>query len=369
MEDQMPKEDTDLPLRTPRQQTDESLRVEREKSDRASEEKELQLEKQADIVVRVARARADEILKTSRDDSDRELLSSAAADVKRERDLADVALTHERAKADAMLDRERVQRRRYIEIFLANEREATDANLMDERADADTIVDMRDDFLAIVSHDLRSLLNGLSLSAQVLLEDAPADAAGDLARKCAKTSQRLVSRMSRLVNDLLDMASIEAGKVALLIEANDVADVVRDTLEAFEPLAAAKGVALSAEAKLIPCVYRFDAGRVLQVLANLVSNAIKFTPSGGRISLSIERESNDLHFALSDTGIGIPEDALPGVFEKFKQVAKDRRGLGLGLYISKGIVQSHGGRMWAESQLGAGSTFHFTIPTYGRRSL
>lgn len=80
------------------------------------------------------------------------------------------------------------------------------------------------------------------------------------------------------------------------------------------------------------------------------------------MSLRAAREENELRFAVKDTGIGIPEDALRDVFEKFKQVAKDRRGLGLGLYISKGIVEAHGGRMWADSQLGAGSTFHFTIP-------
>jgi signal transduction histidine kinase len=195
-----------------------------------------------------------------------------------------------------------------------------------------------------------------------LHDKAPTGAAGDLTRKCTTTSQRLVARMSRLVNDLLDVTSIEAGKVALLIEESDVADILRDTLEAFEPLAAAKGVSLSAEAGLPRCVGHFDSGRILEVLANLVSNALKFTPSGGRVSIRVAREGNELLFAVNDTGVGIPEDALERVFEKFKQVAKDRRGLGLGLYISKGLVEAHGGRMWGESQLGAGSTFHFAIP-------
>jgi signal transduction histidine kinase len=344
-----------------REQTDESLRLEREKSDAAAGEKRREIEARADAVVQIARDRADEVLQAARDDADREQPSSVPAS-ERERGLADVILARERAKADAVLERERIQRRECFEIFLANEREATDSNLMDERADADTNVATRDDFLATVSHDLRSLLSGISLSAQLLLEKAPTGTAGDLTRKCAGTSQRLVARMSRLVNDLLDVTSIEAGKVALLIEETDVADVLRDTLEAFDPLAAAKGVALSAEAELPPCVGRFDSGRVLEVLANLVSNALKFTSSGGRVSIGVAREGNELHFAVKDTGIGIPEDALQGVFEKFKQVAKDRRGLGLGLYISKGIVEAHGGRMWGESQLGAGSTFHFAIP-------
>jgi signal transduction histidine kinase len=359
----MPHQNAD-PIRQPhREQTDESLRNEREKSDTVSSEKQREFEALADAVVQVARERADEVLQAARDEADREQ-PSARTDPgsERERGRADVILARERAKADAALERERVQRRKYFEVFLANEREATDANLMEERADADTIVATRDDFLATVSHDLRSLLAGLSLSAQLLLEKAPPGAPGDLTRKCASTSQRLVARMSRLVNDLLDVASIEAGKVALLIEERDVADILRETLDAFEPLAAAKGVSLSAEAAPPPCVGRFDSGRILEVLANLVSNALKFTTSGGRVSIRVAREGNELRFAVKDTGIGIPEEALQGVFEKFKQVAKDRRGLGLGLYISKGIVEAHGGRMWGESQLGAGSTFYFAIP-------
>jgi signal transduction histidine kinase len=361
-EAKMPHKNADSSRQPHREQTDESLRNEREKSDTASTEKQREIEVEADAVVQVARERADEVLQTARDEADREQPSSSDPASERERGRADVILARERAKADAALERERVQRRKYLEVFLANEREATDANLMGERAVADTVVATRDDFLANVSHDLRSLLAGLSLSAQLLLDKAPPGAPGDLTRRCATTSQRLVARMSRLVNDLLDVASIEAGKVALLIEESDVADILRDTLEAFEPLATAKGISLSAEAVLPPCVGRFDSGRILEVLANLVSNALKFTPSGGRVSIQVAREGNELRFAVKDTGAGIPEAALEGVFEKFKQVAKDRRGLGLGLYISKGIVEAHGGRMWGESQLGSGSTFHFAIP-------
>ena len=105
-----------------------------------------------------------------------------------------------------------------------------------------------------------------------------------------------------------------------------------------------------------------DAGRILQVLANLVSNAMKFTPVGGRISVRAREENGQLVFTVSDTGMGIPEDALQAVFERFHQVSQDRRGLGLGLYISKRIVEGHRGRIWAESKLGSGSTFHFALP-------
>jgi signal transduction histidine kinase len=315
-------------------------------------------------VVQVARERADDVVQAAREDEDRAQVSSAPGDeaFEREREQADLVLARERAKADELLEAERVQRRKYFQIFLANEREATDANLMGERTDADTVVAQRDDFLAAVSHDLRSLLSSLALSSALLVEHAPRGAAGDQVRKSAATSQRLVVRMSRLVSDLLDVTSIEAGKVALLIEENDVADVLRDTLEAFESLAAAKGVALTASSEPPSCVGRFDAGRILQVLANLVSNGLKFTPAGGRISIRFACDESELQFSVSDTGLGIPNDAVASVFEKFKQVAKDRRGLGLGLHISKGIVEAHGGRMWVESQLGDGSTFHFAIP-------
>ena len=98
------------------------------------------------------------------------------------------------------------------------------------------------------------------------------------------------------------------------------------------------------------------------MLANLVSNAIKFTPAEGRVSVRIQSDESEIRFTVIDTGIGIPEDALQGVFERFHQVGRDRRGLGLGLHISKSIVEAHGGRMWVESKLATGSSFFFSLP-------
>jgi signal transduction histidine kinase len=107
----------------------------------------------------------------------------------------------------------------------------------------------------------------------------------------------------------------------------------------------------------------FDHERVLQVLANLLSNAIKFTPAGGRISFRVEPVGPDVRFSVADTGSGIPSHQLEAVFKRFWQArSEDWRGLGLGLYISKGIIETHGGRIWAESQLGKGSTFSITLP-------
>jgi signal transduction histidine kinase len=356
--------DVDRPGQPRRDQTDESLRVEREKSDAAGAQKHETLEAEADEVVQLARERADQVVQDARDEADRERPQSTAAEGagQRERSRADLVLRQERSSADALLENDRAERRRYLADFLAVERDATDKDLRGERANADKVIATRDDFLATVSHDLRSLLGGLSLNAELLVKHAPEGQAGDRIRKHAGTSQRLVARMNRLVNDLLDMASIEAGKLALVPTQVEVAHILRDTLEAFEPIAAAKRIRLGAGVEPVLLQTRIDADRILQVLANLVSNALKFTAPEGRVWIAAHSEKGEIHFAVSDTGIGIPQEELQGVFERFHQVSKDRRGLGLGLYISRCIVEVHGGRMWAESTLGAGSTFHVVLP-------
>jgi signal transduction histidine kinase len=354
-----------------RDQTDESLRAERHKADDAAAQQEAMeaVAVVADEVVRVARLRADEVVQTARDRADsKHLLPRAAAAVAstdRERTNEDLVLEGERSRADAVLERQRFDRKRYLADFLAVEREATDRYLVDERQDADTAIAARDEFLATVSHDLRSLLGGLSLSAELLWKQAPAGPGGDRVRTQAGTHQRLIARMNRLLNDLLDITSIEAGKLDLTMERFDVANILRDTVDAFQPIAAAKGIVLECDAEEPTRGARLDEGRMLQVLANLVANAIKFTPADGRVSIRSRWEGSDLHLSVSDTGIGIPESALTAVFERFHQVRKDRCGLGLGLHISRCIVEGHGGRMWAESKVAVGSTFHVVVPAEG----
>jgi len=346
--------------------TDESLRVEREKADDAVAEKREAVENAADEVVRIARDRADQVVQTARDDADRvrpQQASAAAASSERKRTDADRVLEQERAREDTALERERVRRRRYLGDFLAVERDATDEGLVDERARADTELEVRDQFLATVSHDLSSLLGGLSVGASVIHDRAPQGAAGDEIRKLAATHRRMVTRMNRLVGDLLDITSIQAGKLAILLEPLDVATVVRETLDAFAPMASARHLTLDADVAGLPARVWLDGGRILQVLANLVSNAIKFTPAEGRVSIRVRCEGSEILFAVSDTGIGIAEDALENIFERFHQVSPDRRGLGLGLHIAKCIVEAHGGRMWVDSKLGAGTTVHFALPT------
>ena len=127
-------------------------------------------------------------------------------------------------------------------------------------------------------------------------------------------------------------------------------------------MAAAKTITLDAVLPAPPLSATVDDLRILQVLENLVSNAIKFTPAGGRVSIRIRASVHRIQFVVSDTGIGIPENKLAAIFERFHQVSKDRRGLGLGLHISKSIVEAHGGRIWAKSEVGVGSTFYVELP-------
>ena len=170
--------------------------------------------------------------------------------------------------------------------------------------------------------------------------------------------------MNRLIGDLVDLASIAAGSLALTRELGDVTPIVTEAVDTFHAQALTRSVSIAAEiADPLPAV-AFDSARILQVLANLLSNAIKFTQPHGQIIVRAERVGDDLRFSVSDTGVGIPPDQLEAVFERYVQVTKnDRRGVGLGLHISKCIVQGHGGQIWAESTLGQGSIFRFTLPS------
>ena len=354
----------DPPDVSQREQTDESLSVEREKTDASIARKESTSQAQADEVVRVAREVADQVVQDAREHADAAQPPSTATEarVHGERARADDSLEDQRSTADAALKEQRAERARYLSDFLAVEREATDQDMSRERDYADRLVSTRDDLLANVSHDIRSLLNGLGLNTALLLKHAPEGPAGDALRKYASANQRLVARMNRMVNDLLDVTRIDAGTISLFSEQIEVNKILHDTLEAFGPMASVKGITLEANASAAPLRAHMDSGRVLQVLANLVSNAIKFTPAGGRVSIQVRAEKNEIVFSVADTGVGIAPAELKNVFERFRQLSKDRRGLGLGLHISKSIVEAHGGKLWVESRPGSGSTFSFGLP-------
>jgi PAS domain S-box-containing protein len=220
----------------------------------------------------------------------------------------------------------------------------------------------RDEVLAVVSHDLRNPVSAVSMCARVLLEDPPAEPAA--ARELLEAISESAAWMQRMIQDLLDVSHIEAGRLSVVRRPEPVAPIVHSALAMVELAAHENGIALSAEVPdgLPPA--DADAERVVQVLANLLTNAVKFTPRGGRVTVRAGRDGRELRFTVADTGPGIPAADLPRVFDRYWHAVRTARtrGSGLGLAIVKGIVEAHGGRVWAESVLGQGSTFGFTIP-------
>jgi len=350
-----------------RDQTDDSLRSERARTDRELEKKRASIEEDSDAVLARAHDRADEVLKTARAKADTTGMGSNA-ELEIERTEEDRALAEERTTQATQLASEREQQRLALAELLRFEREETDKDLLIERRGADAALVTRDDFLGMVSHDLRSLLGGIAVSTALLVKEAAPDDSGKKVMKRAESIQRFTARMNRLIGDLLDVVSIEAGQLHVRAVPDDVTRVMRESVDVFQSAAVAQGISLSLTGAPGPLLADFDYERILQVLANLLSNALKFTREGGRVELRVEAEGPRCRVSVSDTGSGLPEDQLDAVFERFGQVNKfDRRGHGLGLHISKCIIDAHGGRIWVESRLGAGSTFHFTLPRSAAR--
>jgi signal transduction histidine kinase len=232
-------------------------------------------------------------------------------------------------------------------------------------AEAERATRSREETLAIVSHDLRSPLTSISAAAELLQRSLGTDARDAGRRRQTDAIRRAVGRMNRLVGDLLDLASIDAGNLSLEPQPHTAEALVQEARESFEAQAAEKGITLQAEVSPglppVPC----DRERVLQVLGNLLSNALKFTPPGGsiRVQAALEPGTGDVCFSVADTGPGVPLEAQPHLFDRHWQAAQKRReGHGLGLSIAKGIVEGHGGRIRLESVPGSGSTFFFSLP-------
>ena len=218
----------------------------------------------------------------------------------------------------------------------------------------------RDEMLGVVAHDLRNPLNTIFMGTTLMLSGG-----GEVAalRKQAEMVRRAAERMNRLIQDLLDIRRVDSGRMAIDPKIESVDEMMAEALEMLRPLASAASLSLEYDApKSVPSVAA-DSARLLQVLSNLVGNAIKFTPPGGRVWIEVEPMGDEVRVAVSDTGPGIPAEQLPHIFGQFWQGNRtDRRGIGLGLAIAKGIVEAHGGRIWVESQVGEGSRFIFTLP-------
>ncbi|HZI14813.1 MAG TPA: HAMP domain-containing sensor histidine kinase [Myxococcus sp.] len=226
----------------------------------------------------------------------------------------------------------------------------------------------REDVLAIVSHDLKNPLATLRLSAAVLQQKLSKLPQGEALVKRVGTMDRAALQMLSLITGLLDAARLDAGQpLAVAPQPEAVDALVTEAVALIEPQATRR--ALRLEARLAPDLEALcDRERVLQVLANLLGNAVKFTPEGGTVVVSTRLEAGEVHLSVRDTGPGIPLEEQPFLFQRHWQSRNTaHHGSGLGLYIARGLVEAHGGRLWVESTPGAGTTFTFTLPLAPRR--
>ena len=223
----------------------------------------------------------------------------------------------------------------------------------------------RDEVLSVVSHDLRNPISAIAMCGRVL-EDNPPESSADRA-ELLRNIRESADWANRLIQDLLDVASIERGQLSLQLREQDPAQMVLQALHMFELEAQQHGIALTASVPTNLPLVKADNGRVIQVLGNLLRNAIKFTPQGGGITVSAEERDSKVILSVRDTGAGIAGAHLPRVFDRYWQSADGSRtrGTGLGLSIAKGIVEAHGGTIWVDSVPGAGSTFSFSLPHVG----
>ncbi|HYV65719.1 MAG TPA: HAMP domain-containing sensor histidine kinase [Myxococcales bacterium] len=225
---------------------------------------------------------------------------------------------------------------------------------------AQRAVRQRDEVTAVVSHDLRNMLNVFRLGTSSLAAELPEDATA--AHGLVSLLQAHAESMSRLLDDLVDVGSIGAGSLRIVRAGCDARVLTQDALRAVEPLARQRGIALEALLPAPGTPLHCDRRRILQVFANLLGNAIKFTPRG-TVRVEVSLAERQIRFTVSDTGEGISPEHLPHLFERYWQAPEGQRsGAGLGLYIARGIVEAHGGRIWADSAKGKGAQVSFTLP-------
>lgn len=365
-----------------RTKTDVSLKYERNKTDNYLDHESQNIEDKSDKVINSNRKEADKKLKVQRAEVDSEKIkeergSTPLLDAERER--SDHAQKIARAEEDKARNSERYQKRLVAEALLETERKDTDNNLLDERnssdkatkqdsiliVNAENALVTRDQYLAIVSHDLKNPLSAISLGTGVLKRSVlNGKSDQESIVKSLEGIERNVASMDRMISDLLDVEQMSNGVLLLRPTNCNVNDLLNECKDLFAPVVANKSFTINIKTLNDIINANIDHDRILQVLSNLIGNALKFTPAGGTIELSAEQNENEIIISVQDNGPGIPLDKQESIFERFSQLKlNDRRGLGLGLFISKWIIEAHKGEIKVSSVAGKGSKFSFTIPS------
>jgi signal transduction histidine kinase len=253
--------------------------------------------------------------------------------------------------------------------LLKEKRALTDANRAQRRLEEELrrALQMRDEVLGIVAHDLRNPLSTIIVQASIMQASALVQGGPEPERRgqlAAESISRAANRMKHLIQDLLDVAQVEAGGLRVQRAEESARDLVLEAVDTQRSLADSAALKLEIDLEReLPTVW-CDRNRLLQVFENLIGNAIKFTPPSGRIEVGAGRREKEVLFWVSDTGCGIPPESQDHVFDRFWQATRHggRPGVGLGLPITRGIVEAHGGRIWVDSTVGRGTTFFFAIP-------
>lgn len=239
--------------------------------------------------------------------------------------------------------------------------DVTDHRLVTERERA---IRSRDEFIGIVSHELKNPLAAMTITLDYLKRTIPPVPTQEKLMEMIERVRSSADRLRRIVGDLMDVTQIESRRFSVEKSGVDVHSLVEEVRRAFEQSAQSRDIRISTtvspECRSVLC----DRGRILQVLSNLVDNAIKFSKCGGSVEIEVDRAEGKIKFSVKDSGKGIAPEELSHIFEKFWQADSGSRrlGAGLGLYVARGIIDSHQGKIWVESELGSGTKFIFELP-------
>jgi signal transduction histidine kinase len=362
------------PVKRSRSKTDKSLLEERHKTDSVIKIKREKAENEADEDTRKNRKLADTDLKKTREKIDRSKIGRQydESDKKlfKERERSDKAQAKARDEEDKVRDKERFKKRLIAESLLESERKATDSNLLEERQRSDTDhtqtkeeLITRDEFIAVVSHDLKNPLSAIHIGAHLLRAVLTKGAPKESLYKYLEMIEQSASSMDRLISDLLDVERMSHSKFLITTKKNNISDLLQECSDLFAPIVLNKSSSMTIETTNEEMFAEIDHDKILQVLSNLIGNALKFSPKGSVITLAAKNLGQEVEISVTDDGPGISEDKKTKIFERFSQLkSEDRRGLGLGLYITKWIVEAHKGKIRVNSHVGKGSSFIFTLP-------